>query len=544
MAKKLANRTPVAVLGLAALASFSLASSAADAAPTPSVVQNPYHDPNPAPVVIDLGPNPERAPIDPPYAESIPFGQLDHYIRPTLGVDDPAPSGLERPGLPDGFSQVGGMVVPTEMTKGAAMVPDAGLLLTDQPRRQLDDHVEEICAFPGDVPPGIYDYDHRPGGETPRFHTVYMNFTGGVLMTGGENSAENISNIARSGHMFPVYAGGEAKAVAISQAVQVDLEPWAVRVVYLERPPKILPYTMVMNGGHYSDTTAGASGGVAPLDCEDFGQRNVCYTFGSNQAATGHANVASQEIGHTLGLGHTNASDSVMAAGYAPTQSGDLGFNNTCAPIIQVQGQGAACVGVNKCHCGGEGDSQHDHNTLFATFSPAGVDMVEPTIAITAPEDGAVFQEGEDFLVEFDPWDDVGGYGWKMIVENEAGEVLVDAVDYDRALFFQLTQLPPDTYTITAVIQDHADHTASDEITVTVEPSADGETGDSGDESGDDGSDESGSDGGDSAGGSGDSDSDGAADGSEDGCGCTTAPSPAPLGLLALLGFLGLRRRD
>jgi MYXO-CTERM domain-containing protein len=385
-----------------------------------------------------------------------------------------------------------------------------------------------------------------PGGETPRFHTVYLNYTGGVLNTGAENSAENLSNIARSGHMFPVYAGGEERAIAAAQAVANDFADWAVRVVYLERPPKVLPYTMVMIGGSYNDTTAGPSGGVAPLDCEDFGQRNVCYAFQNNSPATTQANVISQEIGHTLGLGHTTAADSVMAFGYDTTNPGDLGFHDGCVPIIQVAGQSAACVGVNKCHCG-IGEEQDDKATFFATFSPAGVDIVEPTISILQPADGTVYQEGETVRVEFEPWDDVGGYGWKLLIENAAGELLLDQVDYDRAMIFDLTGLPPDVYTITAYIQDHADHVVTDSVTITVEGEASldesgGSEGSGGSSTGEVSATGEASSTGDGTGSGGL----GADDALDDGCACTSGPGPARSGspwLLGLVGLLGLSRR-
>jgi MYXO-CTERM domain-containing protein len=496
--------------------------------------------PGSAPVVIDFSPGAkaeQRPRLDRDPVPAVRFEQLDHYQRL---VDDGEPGGPGADSLPEGLVQVGGMVVPEAMLDDTA----AGSLVADDHPQAGGPDLDEICAFPDAVPPGVYDYDQRPGGETPRFHTVYLNFTGGVLMTGAENSAENLSNIARSGHMFPVYAGGEERAIAAAQAVAHDFEDWAVRVVYLERPPKVLPYTMTMIGGSWSDTTAGPSGGVAPLDCEDFGQRNVCYAFQNNSPATTQANVISQEIGHTLGLGHTTAADSVMAFGYDVTNAGDLGFHDGCVPIIQVPGQSAACVGVNKCHCG-VGEEQDDKATFFATFSPAGVDMIEPTISVLQPADGAVYQEGETVRVELEPWDDVGGYGWKLLVENAAGEVLVDQVDYDRALIFDLTGLPPDVYTITGYIQDHADHVVTDSVTITVE----GEAGQ--DESG--GSDGSGTTGTDvgSSTGEGSGSSEGTGSGGldtqlDDGCGCRSGSEPARSAgpwLLALLGLVGLSRR-
>ncbi len=509
-----------------------------------AVVGNPNHEPVTGPVVIDFSPDAapsERPRFDRNPPNAVKFSDLDAYRSST--PDEPTPTpGVHQ--LPGGMAQIGGMVVPAPMLDGAAMVPDAADHLASPGDPQSGGlPIDEICAFPGEVPAGVYDYDHRPGGETPRFHTVFLNFMGvpDGLATGAENSAENLSNIARTGHPYPVYGGGEERAIAAAQAVASDFEDWAVRVVYLERPPKVLPYTMVMVGGHHTDTTAGPSGGVAPLDCEDFGQRNVCYAFQNNSPATQQANVISQEIGHTLGLGHTSASDSVMAAGYANTQGGDLGFNETCAPTIQVQGQSAACTGVNRCHCGVP-DQQHDWQTLSTTFAPLGMDIVEPTISIVQPLDGDVFQEEDTIRIEFEPWDDVGGYGWKLMIENEDGELLVDQVDYDRALVFDLVEVPAGVYTLTALIQDHADHVVTHTITITVEGEAmEDETG--GDTEGMDTGAETGTE---PTAGDATSDSDSAGqdvDGTDDGCGCVTGRAPAPSSALWLLGLVGLLRR-
>lgn len=536
------------MVGLALLG----AAPVAVAAPLP--VQNPNVQPSPEPVVIDFSPDAPahlrpRIETNPP--APIRFEDLDLHADPS--VDDSWQDDDGAPSLPDGMRQVGGMVMPAEVAEGAPMIGDATrpyLTATIPEHKSLAD---EVCDFPDETPPGVYDYEYRPGMELPRFHTVYLNFVGATLSTGGENASENLSTIARSGHPFPPYAGGEETAIAVAQAIQQDLSDWAIRVVYLERPPKVLPYSMVMIGGHWSDTTAGPSGGVAPLDCEDFGQRNVCYAFQNGGSATGQANVASQEIGHTMGLHHTSAFDSVMAAGYAQTQSGDLGFNDSCAPTIAVSGQGAGCAGVNKCHCG-DGELQNDKKTLSVIFAPAGVDTTEPTISLTSPQDGETFAPGEDITVGFDPWDDVGGYGWKLVVEDENGEVLVDQVDYDRALEFTLTQLPEGTYTLTGLVMDHADHVATDSVTITVSAPAgtgggtgeDG-TGDDGgasmgdDTAGDDAA--TGSDGNAGGGSTGDTDlgfDDGDGDG---GCGCTSTPRPLPVWALTLLGLAAVRRR-
>ena len=347
---------------------LGLALSGADG----EVVQNPFYDPAPAPIEIDV-----RTWTPPPSMDSgVRFEHLDAYRREVS-----EPEHVPPPALPAGLTQIGGAVVPEAVAEGATMVPDARLGAATPGAGAPKDQ----CTFPDATPGGVYAGDKRPGGEVPRRHTIYLNFTGGTLQGGDENSAENLSTIARTGHPYPVYGGGETKAVAVAQAVAADFEQFSVRVVYLERPRKIIPYTMVMIGGHHSDTTAGPSGGVAPLDCEDFGQRNVCYAFQNSQPATSQANVVSQEIGHTMGLGHTQGGDRIMGAGYVPSTSADKIFGQECTPIVQVQGQSAACIGVNKCHCG-DAAQQHDALTLGMAFAPAHtMDVTPPTIQIVEP---------------------------------------------------------------------------------------------------------------------------------------------------------------
>jgi MYXO-CTERM domain-containing protein len=523
----------------------------ASAAGSPKVVQNPNFEPRPAPVIIDFSPDApveHRPRIDRDGETTVEFSQLDAYRRQ---VDVPAAAELGTGALPAGMTQLGGMVVPTEMTEGADMVADAQLALTVGELPVLPGFIDDVCAFPDEVPPGIYDYDYRPGMELPRFHTVFLNFMGATLSTGGENAAENLSGIALSGHPFPVYAGGTRNAIAVAQAVAMDLEAWAIDVVYLERPPKVLPYSMAMIGGSWSDTTAGPSGGVAPLDCEDFGQRNVCYAFQNNAPVSSQANVASQEIGHTMGLEHSSAPDSVMALGYSMTQAGDLGFNGDCAVTVSASGQGTGCNGVNRCHCG-DPDLQHERSTLSAIFSPAGLDITPPTIDILTPADGEHFAPEDTVVVSFDPWDDVGGYGWKLIVTDETGEVLVDQVDYERALEFMLAGLPNGQYTLTALIVDHGGHETTDTVTITIGPEEGGTAGSGGSDDGLDSTAGASADSGD-AGTDADSDETGADTAGQsvgdDGCGCAAASgsSGGPRAgyglLLGLLGLCGLRRR-
>lgn len=507
----------------------------------PSVVQNPYATKAKGPVVIDVAAgtvNGTRELVVGEPASAVRFEDLDEHIRPVVPNDRLAAE------LPAGFVQIHDMIVPDGVQHGAMMVGDADLVA--RPDAQ---HIPaDSCTYPDEVPPGIYEGDSRKGGEFPRRGTIFLNFTGGVLNAGlGENSAENLSGIALSGHEYPPFSGGEAKAVAVAQAVQTDFAAWAIRVVYDPRPRKVLPYTMAMVGGHHSDTTAGPSSGVAPIDCEDFGQRNVCYSFTNSEPATSQANVISQEVAHTYGLEHTYGADRIMSY----EGGGDKIFGSNCQETFALPNQGNGCQGVNKCHCG-IGDYQDDSLTIGMIYAPAGPDETAPTIELTEPPDGSVFQVGEPIVVGMDPWDDYGGYGWKLVIEDEAGEVLVDEVDYDRALELKVVGLPAGTYTFTGEIEDQADHVATHSITVIIE----GELADTGgsDEAGsdDEGANGSGEDtgaddtDGDDSGGaseeSGDGDGTGGENETDDGCTCATERTNAS-GALAFVVLAPLMRR-
>lgn len=528
------------VMRLTALALLALAPVPAAGAPT--YVQNPSVRTEVAPVRIDVAagtvdgrmrPLVEREP-----AGAIRFDDLDRAIGPAPRPDPAA----RRAALPEGLVQHDDMIVPRGVEQGAMMVPDLAKL--GAPRSS--DAPADSCDFPEEVPPGIYEGDDRPGGEYPRRGTVYLNFVGGVLEAMGENSAENRSTIARTGHPYPAFTGGQAKAIAVAQAVAQDFEAWAIRVVYDPRPRKLLPYTMAMVGGSYTDTTSGPAGGVAPIDCEDFGQRNVCYSFTNEQDATTQANVISQEVAHTYGLEHTYGPDRIMSY----EGGGDKIFGSNCQQTFAVQGQGNGCQGVNKCHCG-IGDLQDDSKTIGIIYesSAAPPDTTPPEVTLTSPADGSVFQVGEEIRVAFDVWDDYGGYGWKLVVQDEAGETLVDQVDYDRTLLFDIVGLPPGTYTFIGEVEDQADHVTTHAVTVIVQGDGSSDTTGGGEASG--GAEGSGGDtGGD--GGSSDSTSSGngsdgdggsaGADGADEGCGCTHDPGRAAAWLLAPLALLRRRR--
>jgi MYXO-CTERM domain-containing protein len=519
------------------------------------------------PACLALAPSAAAAPGDDagyhPYTE-MPSGplQLDgslagreamraKYVKGTVETDQPIPGRLDEvaanpppprdatPGkLPAGWVQQGGVVMPEEVARGLKVVDP-----------------EPLAAW-----------EDIPGNKYPRKHTVYMNFQGGMLYSGPDNSAESKSSLAKQG-IYPTFGGGNSTAIAAANAFMNDVSKYGIRVMYETRPSKLVPYTMVMVGGDWTDTNLeDPAGGVAPgADCEAHGQRHVVYTF-MDSGATGIANVSSQEAGHAWGLDHSLNCNSVMAY----CGSGDKYFSTACDGVCEGQCQGpAGCMATHEKHCGVGSDEQNEDAELTFIFGGNEPDMEPPTVEILEPMNGAVFQEGGDVVLRGDVDDNYGGVGWALYVEHD-GDVVLDAVDYSKKYLNDaneptviVTAIAPGTWKFRITAEDHANPQVSAEVTFTVEAGAgSGTTGatsgttsgtgtsggsattSSGTTSGGSAtsgvSDTAGSSGGVS--GATDTDGTGVVD-SESGCGCSTDPTPAGFLGLALLPLLGLRRR-
>ncbi|MEM9462262.1 MAG: MYXO-CTERM sorting domain-containing protein [Myxococcota bacterium] len=472
-------------------------------------------------------------PVEPaPPADTPRFDELDDFVPPDATPLDAAAT-REPSRMPEGWVQRGEVVMPRAVADGVLVDPDV--------TRAFED---------------------IPGNRYPRKHTLYMNFVGGLLNgTGGgrDNSAESISVLAID-QDYPMYAGGNQKAIAIAEATQADLANYGVRVVYLERPPQILPYTMAMIGGTWQDTNIdGPAGGVAPsADCGALNQRHVVYVFASGgQPATLAANTASQEAGHAWGLDHTLNCDSVMS--YCGG-IGDQSFSTTCDLLCEEQCQGPNTIGCRLAHeaiCGEGSDRQNEGAELTYLFGGNEPDVQPPIVEIQEPEDGLEVPAGSDVPVRAFIEDDYGGMGWSTTIDKD-GEVLLDEIDYfkdnigeDFRVAYNLSKLPAGVYTITVRAMDHAEQETVDTVTLYV--GVEGGLDESGSGQGT-GNDSTGSPPGGTAGvlteGSDDDDGPGESgqvgqddEGSEQGCGCASDPRGGSAPWWMALGVAAFVRR-
>ena len=321
---------------------------------------------------------------------------------------------------------------------------------------------EEIArGLKGVDPRPSQAFEDTEGNQYPRKGTVFLNFNGGVLKLGDDNSAESKSTLARPNLDYPVFSGAESTALALVQAVQENMASLGVRVVYLQRPNKTVPYTMAMIGGDWTDTNIpDPAGGVAPgTDCEDRDQRNVVYVFDRSASTT------CQEVAHAWGLDHTLGSDRIMS------YMGGLNkkFGDNCQPLCEEACQGPGSIGCRQIHeiyCGVDSGQQNDLAELGKVFGTNEPDTEPPTVEISEPaEEVLELPTGGSVGVRAKIHDNYGGVGWKLTVSKD-GEVIFDEVDYERIGGWDFTGLPDGSYEIVLEAEDHADHIVQDRLKI------------------------------------------------------------------------------
>jgi MYXO-CTERM domain-containing protein len=330
-----------------------------------------------------------------------------------------------------------------------------------------------------------------------------------------------------------------------------------VRVVYLERPEKTLPYTMAMVSGDWTDTNLSEpAGGVAPgADCGALGQRHVVYAFESASAVQ-MANTTSQEAGHAYGLDHTFNCESVMSY----CGGGDQSFQSGCDGLCESQCQGpnsAGCQLTHEMFCGEGSVAQDDVAEMMWIFGGNEPDMEDPTVEIVEPAEGAMYDAPADVQIRAVVDDNYGGFGWEFVIEQD-GEVLVEQVDYEREVdaeyraALNLSGLPAGSYVLRVRAVDHYDGEGFDEVAIQIGPAATSADGGSADG---DGTGDTGADDGDGTGVDDDADDgDGTDDGSDDvmgtgdegptdrGCSCRTETA-SPLAALSIFALVAMRPR-
>ncbi len=388
-------------------------------------------------------------------------------------------------------------------------------------------------GMPVPVPP---DAPRLRSPSTPQAHampgTIFVNFDGAQLSSGFDDAINNVTQISNLAGAFAPYGAG-AKREAVMQALATD---WAAYDVFItDARPASGDYTMNMTGP--TNPFGGGVLGIAPLDCMDSQTHsNITFAFHSANdqfSAAIQATTVSQEVAHSYGLEHVDEPGDIMNPFNA---GGDASFIDACIPIV-TNGQGIACGQQHAQNCPG-GTSQNAHLELLELFGAAVPDTAAPTVAITFPADGDVFEPGASFTIMVEATDDIEVDEVQLF--NNGTPLQADG---SAPFGWEVENIPQGEYTMYVIATDTAGNETTSEsvsILVSAAPSGSGTGGGDGSSGGPEDDDSVGSGtGGDTDG----VDSVGLDDdGAQTGCGCTQRPAQGS-GLLALALFGLVRRR-
>ena len=272
---------------------------------------------------------------------------------------------------------------------------------------------------------------------------LFLNFDGGTLVAGNEDSRSNVTTIGMLAGDYAEYGDDAAKREAVIQAVRDDWYPYNVAIT--DERPDGGEYVMCMVGP--SDVYPSSTLGIAPLDCGNRGTpNNITFAFHSaddSHGAAATATTISQEIAHAFGLEHVSDPDDIMNP---YNVGGDPSFTDDCIAIVGEP----ECPDQHVRSC--EASSiQNAHRELLELVGPRGPDENGPGIEFVRPEDGDEFGPDDAFEVVVEPddaldvaqmdlfvngsWadsDDAPPYGW-TVSELPAGshELYVEALEHD-----------------------------------------------------------------------------------------------------------------
>ncbi len=315
-----------------------------------------------------------------------------------------------------------------------------------------------VRADPRPIPPGVLAApDPEPLLGTAKSNVFFLNYDGVTIgFTGQEDdSSQNISQFQEFQMAYAPYGDG-AKRAASTQAVKAD---WAkYQVVITETRPGNGNYTMCVNSP--TNPYGGGVLGIAPLDCDDNQARNIVFAYHSandEYPAATQATTMSQEIAHAFGLEHVKEPTDIMNP---YNGGGDPAFLDQCFTLDAGGGQ-ILCTNQHNQFCNG---GQNSHQELSALFGQAAPDVAPPTVNISFPTDGQIFDAGASFSVTAEAGDDVGVVSVEIFING--GSTIVDAAPpYAQPL----QGIPAGTYTTHAIASDQSGNvTQSATVTFTV----------------------------------------------------------------------------
>lgn len=250
-------------------------------------------------------------------------------------------------------------------------------------------------VLPAPRPVGEHDEAVTQGDGPNGAHIIFLNFDGVTVSPPSgfnDNSALNESAIPRSTSMIPAfdtspYGDATTAKNTVVQWMQKFYAPFNAQIVSTR--PQGVRYTMCIVGGDPSNIGVGqGAAGIAPLDCGNMNEPDICYAFSdvltpqnTGSAAESLKAIAvtcAQETAHTYGLGHTTSMTDIM---YPQLTFSANGFQMGSQ---QLQNDGSG-------QCSAPSTTQDSYQMLMDVLGPATSTMTgpSPTVAFIAPTDGS-----------------------------------------------------------------------------------------------------------------------------------------------------------
>jgi len=296
----------------------------------------------------------------------------------------------------------------------AAALVDAACM---EPEETLSGPAESemvgVPAVQGEQPRGVYVMTSQVLDEAPPSPPdymyagatiFYMNRHGGTYTPGYNDSRTNRSTIPSFTATIAPWGVSDAGWNQVMDCVKDIWSPF--NVIITDVDPGDVPHFESVVAGYPGDVGMGSGvGGVSPFtyDCSVI-PNSIVFTFaevyGTNYQAV--CETVAQEVAHSFGLDHEYmCQDPMTYLGGCGSKS----FQNTNAPCGEYS--------ARTCACGGS--TQNSVAMLSARIGTA--DATPPTVAITAPANGATVEPG--FSVTATATDDSGAvYSVELYIDG------------------------------------------------------------------------------------------------------------------------------
>jgi hypothetical protein len=262
----------------------------------------------------------------------------------------------------------------------------------------------------------------KAAGVMAQSKVIYLNHLGVTLTPGDDDSTTNHSSIIGATSMVPAWNTSQATWNATVACMQDMFARFDVTVT--DQDPGATPHIEAVFGGSPQDIGMGQGvGGVSPFT-EDCGiiENSIVFTFTDvfpDDAQT-VCEVMAQEVAHSYGLDHEMlASDPMTYLQY----NGNRSFKDQTVSCGEYQDRPCG-IGGSTCR-----PSQNSVQLLYERVGKA--DLVPPTLAITAPADGATVPPG--FSVEAMASDDVGVTMTTLSIDGQPAGTVPGAGPYSFA---------------------------------------------------------------------------------------------------------------